>query len=346
VRYAPQLDGLRAICVALTIANHIGPTAWYINGTLGVDVFFALSGFLITSLLIGERHASGGTCIRCFYTRRFFRIAPLYYFTIALYAASTYFLFSQGLDLVRFPQMKAAAPYVLIFLGEYRPDSAGTLLGHTWTLGIEEKYYLLWPLIFITTERLSHVSRVWLLTLIVAFCWLFLPEELARGYGGLAIGSLLAILCADEASRVRTALVFTPTFIIVLGLAFCYTASLLTHNSLAAHFSLTTVAGLFVVNVVHRRSLIRKVLSSAIFVFIGKRTYGIYLLHVLFANGLIELLKYLRLDVDWKLRFALAFLGSIVIASIVKILLEDPMMDVGRKLSKRMMGLPNAVDVA
>jgi peptidoglycan/LPS O-acetylase OafA/YrhL len=346
MRYAPQLDGVRAICVALTISNHIGPTAWYVNGTLGVDVFFALSGFLITTLLIGEDRTTGRICLKCFYARRFFRIAPLYYLTIALYAITSYVLFARGIDLTRLSQMRAAAPAVLVFMGEYRPEAAGTLLGHTWTLGIEEKYYILWPLLFVAMRQLRYALLVSLLAAVTLGCWLFLVQEGARGYGGIAIGSLLAVVYAQNSSKARRTIVSIPTWVFASVLVLCYLATLATHNSLASHFALTGVSGLLIVSLVERRGVLCRVLSSAPFVFVGKRTYGIYLLHVLVANAVTTVLAHRHLDLAWPIRGALAFAGAVLVASIAKFVLEDPMIDVGKRISRRLLGPPRVSDVA
>jgi peptidoglycan/LPS O-acetylase OafA/YrhL len=346
MRYSPQLDGVRAICVALTISNHIGPTAWYVNGTLGVDVFFALSGFLITTLLIEENRKTGRVCLKCFYTRRFFRIAPLYYLTIALYAVTSYVLFVRGIDLTRLPQMKAAAPAVLAFMGEYCPEAAGTLLGHTWTLGIEEKYYILWPLLFVAVPRLRYAMLAGLLAGVVLACWLLFAEEGARGYGGIAIGSLLAIVYAENSSKARNAMLSIPTWVFATALVPCYIATLLTQNSLASHFALTAVAGPLIVSLVERRSVLCDVLSSGPFVFVGKRTYGIYLLHVLVANAVTTALAHRHLDLAWPIRGALAFAGAVLVASIAKFILEDPMIDLGKRISRRLVDRLRVCDVA
>lgn len=336
LRYAPQLDGVRALCVALTITNHIGPTPWYVNGTLGVDVFFALSGFLITTLLVEERRLTGRICLKCFYVRRLFRIAPLYYLTISLYAVTTYLLFVRGIDVERFAQMKAAAPAVLLFLGEFRPQAAGTLLGHTWTLGIEEKYYLLWPLLFVALRPASPWGRLGLVTLAAAGAWIFLPVQGAIGYGGIALGSLLALIYADDGSPIRALLLAVPTSALALLWVICYGLTLVLHNSLISHAALTLVAGVLVMSLIERDSPLRAILASKPFAFVGKRTYGIYLLHVLVANAVIALLIRVHGDLGWPLRAALTLAGSVVAASLAKTLLEDPLIKVGRRLSERL----------
>jgi len=75
-QYYDALDGLRTICIIFTVIDHTAGNPG-INGTVGVDVFFALSGYLITTLLLRERDKTGQVCLPCFYIRRFFRIVPL-----------------------------------------------------------------------------------------------------------------------------------------------------------------------------------------------------------------------------------------------------------------------------
>jgi peptidoglycan/LPS O-acetylase OafA/YrhL len=242
--------------------------------------------------------------------------------------------------------MKAAAPAVLVFMGESLPEAAGTLLGHTWTLGIEEKYYILWPLLFVAARQLRYALRVGLLAAVVLGCWIFLAQNGARGYGGIAIGSLLAFVYAQHSSQVRRTMVSIPTWVFASVLVLCYMATLATHNSLPSHFALTAVSGLLIVSLVERRSVLRDVLSSAPFVFVGKRTYGIYLLHVLVANAVTTTLAHRHLDLAWPIRGALAFAGAVLVASIAKFVLEDPMINVGRRIARRMLGSPRVSDVA
>jgi peptidoglycan/LPS O-acetylase OafA/YrhL len=342
LRYAPQLDGVRALCVALTITNHIGPTTRYVNGTLGVDVFFALSGFLITTLLLEEQRLTARVCLRCFYVRRVFRIAPLYYLTIGLYAVTAYLLWVRGIDADRFAQMKAVAPMVLLFLGEFPPQAAGTLLGHTWTLGIEEKYYILWPLLFAAARALRYRALIGLVALAAAGFWVLLPVRLAIGYGGIAIGSLMALVHAEESSPIRRLIVAIPTAAIAMLLSIGYCSTVVTHNSLASHCLFTLVSAVLVMSLVVRPSRVRELLASKPFVYIGKRTYAIYLLHVLVANAVIGMLTRTHWDFGWPLRGGLTLAGSIIVASLAKILLEDPMIKAGRRISARLQAAPGS----
>ena len=145
-RYFPSLDGMRAFCVLLVMFNHVHAVVpKWIVGWLGVDVFFVLSGFLITTLLIREKARSGRISLKAFYTRRFYRIVPVYLFTVLLYAVAVRVTH----DVVKTDQFNAALPWLMTFMQEFRPNTTGNVLGHGWTLGIEEKFYVFWPLLLI-----------------------------------------------------------------------------------------------------------------------------------------------------------------------------------------------------
>jgi peptidoglycan/LPS O-acetylase OafA/YrhL len=336
MRHAPQLDGLRALCVAFTIFNHIGPHPHYLNGSVGVDVFFALSGFLITSILAGEKEATSSVCLGCFYIRRIFRIVPLYYLTFALYAISTYVLYRSRIDALRWPEFQAAAPAVLLFMGEYRPDVAGTLFGHSWTLGIEEKYYLAWPVLLLGLQRLGRYYRYGILTGAIVIFWVFLPEgEEARGYGGLAIGSMVALINTDTDRSMSRHLISLPTSAYLIALLSGYVLTVMYEGG-RIHVMLTLAAALLICSLVETPSFISRVLCSKGLVFVGRRTYGIYLIHVLIANSVIMSLNKAHVNRIWLLIFVITFGTSIVVASILKLLIEDRMIAIGKRWAKRL----------
>jgi peptidoglycan/LPS O-acetylase OafA/YrhL len=122
---------------------------WQVNGTVGVDVFFALSGWLITWLLLEEMRSAGAIDLKAFYIRRFFRIVPLYYFTIVVYAAAAALFFLATASSAKIQELREAIAYLLTFNSEYRSSEAGTVFGHAWTLGIEEKFYVVWPALIV-----------------------------------------------------------------------------------------------------------------------------------------------------------------------------------------------------
>lgn len=139
-----NLDGLRFICIAMVLWHHAIPASAQslqiaARGFLGVDFFFVLSGFLITTLLLRERAERGRFSLYNFYIRRILRILPVYFFVVSLVGA--YYIILDGqtefLDLL---------PYYYLFLSNFLTEHI-PLLGITWSLSVEEQYYMLWPLL-------------------------------------------------------------------------------------------------------------------------------------------------------------------------------------------------------
>ena len=171
-RYMPALDGLRAFAVTAVIAYHLNLTRAG-GGYLGVDVFFVLSGFLITGLLVEERARTGGIAFRAFWARRARRLLPallLMLAALALYAG----LGGPGLDRSSLrPDSLAtlfySANWHLIFGHQsyFAQFSAPSPLKHTWSLAIEEQFYLVWPLILMVLLRVTRGSRRALTTAIL-----------------------------------------------------------------------------------------------------------------------------------------------------------------------------------
>src|SRR2546427_6524666 len=148
--YRPGLDGLRALAVIGVLLYHAG-VRWMPGGLLGVDLFFVISGFLITSLLIAELRRSGRIALAGFYGRRARRLFPALAAVLAL-AVGAMALFRPG-DLVRFRgDLLASVGYVAnwwfivkrqsYFVASGRPSP----FQHLWSLAVEEQFYILWPL--------------------------------------------------------------------------------------------------------------------------------------------------------------------------------------------------------
>jgi peptidoglycan/LPS O-acetylase OafA/YrhL len=150
----PSLDGLRAVSIALVFYGHLEGVRGFPRlrlsrwlgdlGHLGVIVFFVISGFLITSLLMGEREKTGSISLKDFYLRRTLRIFPAFYvFILALVVGSTLGLAPLGTtDLV----------FSLTYTVNYNAAPSWNI-GHLWSLSIEEQFYLLWPLLFVVLRE-------------------------------------------------------------------------------------------------------------------------------------------------------------------------------------------------
>lgn len=159
VGYRPDIDGLRAIAVIFVLLFHaeLGP---FTGGFVGVDVFFVISGFLITGLIVAEVEATRSFSFSAFYTRRARRILPALFFTIALSSVFAFLLFSPE-HLKRFggSMFSAVLSFSNVFFwqesGYFNIDAVNKPLLHTWSLGVEEQFYIFWPLLVIVLLKRS-----------------------------------------------------------------------------------------------------------------------------------------------------------------------------------------------
>jgi len=161
----PALDGLRAIAVFLVIFYHF--TYRWVPASLGVLAFFVLSGFLITWLLLKENEKTGAVSISGFYKRRALRIFPAFY----CYWGGWLFLLLVTGHKVSWPDVMSAFFYVSnYYQGLFHP--AGSYVSHTWSLAIEEQFYLLWPLSFYFGRR--NLKRLtWYLAGLIGLVWVY-----------------------------------------------------------------------------------------------------------------------------------------------------------------------------
>jgi peptidoglycan/LPS O-acetylase OafA/YrhL len=159
------LDGLRAIAAFLVVFDHAGLHA-YAPGGLGVLAFFVLSGFLITWLLIGEDDVTQSVSLSRFYLRRSFRIFPAFY----VYFVLVLLVMVARHRPINMAQTISASLYVTNYYQAIFGDP-NTGLSHTWSLAVEEQFYLLWPAIFLLMK--NHERRFKALALAIPLLWLY-----------------------------------------------------------------------------------------------------------------------------------------------------------------------------
>ena len=304
--YQPGLDGLRAISVVAVIFYHAG-FGWMHGGFLGVEVFFVVSGYLITSLLLEEREGSGGVRLRQFWLRRARRLLPAL-FSVLIAIGAWVALFGtaqQQSDLHRdlLPGIFYFANWGQIFggaqyFGNFSP------LRHLWSLAVEEQWYLLWPLAFVVITRRSRrtlgIGRSILAAAVVVMLitwWLATPSVLTSNRtnvlylstltrsSGLLLGAGAAFLWrpwkpkTQPLNRAGTTLNVAALGATAL-LVYAFTAAHLTDRSLY-RWQLAAVSMLSLVvvcAVVHPAAATsRKFFSSPALVGLGKRSYGVYL---------------------------------------------------------------------
>lgn len=296
--HLPGLDGLRALAVLMVIVGHAArfpgfPAAakalLVVNfAHLGVNVFFVLSGFLITTLLLGERARTGRLSLRDFYARRTIRIFPAayaYMAAVALCAWAGWVQLRPG-DLL----------HALTYTTNYHHER-GWALGHLWSLAVEEQFYLLWPLAFLLAGR--RALPVALLVLAAApvvrtLSWLIFPgsrdgidEEFQFVCDALATGCALALV-ADRVGLARLGAM------VPRGLAACALLATLAAASLMDRPSFHLPVGATLVNlgiaacvlrvVTHPSGISGRVLNSRPAAMIGLLSYSLYLWQQLFLD--------------------------------------------------------------
>ena len=305
--YLPALDGLRGVSVLAVLLYH-GDVSWMPGGFLGVEIFFVISGYLITSLLIGEHRRSGGVDLKNFWVRRARRLLPALFALIAV-VVGVWLLFLPGEVAKIRGDVISSLTYVtnwhLIFSHQSYFDAMGrpSPLKHLWSLAVEEQFYLLWPLIFLGLMALFRGRRRWMAAAVAGgilvstsiSIWLYQPgTDPSRVYygldtraAGLLAGSLLGILAPPWVLRgglrrsARVVLdvlgaVAVVALVAMLVLIHDHDAFLYQGGFLVV--DLATVAVILVL--AHPGGVInRTVFSWKPLVWVGKRSYGIYIWH-------------------------------------------------------------------
>lgn len=315
LRYNPALDGLRGVAIILVILSH-AHAPLFDGAFFGVDLFFVLSGFLITALLLQEFRANARLDYWRFYRRRFFRLMP----PLALFLA-TYCLLAPSI----WPELDDIYSDVLLsllYLADYGIaffDKPGTLL-HMWSLSVEEHFYLIWPPLLVWLLRKVTPGRVWvpLLTLWVlstlwrAF-WVFQEQEFYEVFfrfdtrvSGLLAGALLAALMVEKPQWIER-LQSLRSYTMWLVLAVPLLMELEWSNMHALLWGITVVECATIVLLLAVQSpngLVYEMLTAPTLLRLGKLSYGIYLWHY-------PVVRYLRADYSWPV----AVIGTLAISA-------------------------------
>jgi peptidoglycan/LPS O-acetylase OafA/YrhL len=286
VNYRVELDGLRAIAVLAVIFYHAGFKICQ-GGFVGVDVFFVLSGFLMTSIIIKEFRQDKFTLLR-FYERRVRRILPMLFFTITCcyYPAQKYLVETEFFYFCKSALLASVGSSNFLFAASTKGyfDTRTDLipLVHTWTLGVEEQFYVIIPLIFILLWRLGRNAVLFVIAslALVSFCLTFSPHinsvykfyMLYTRFWELAIGSLIVFLPKQTPSNIFA----------YIGLA-CIFVSIFGYNENMPNpsfFTLLPTIGSALIIVFGNDEIISgRVLSFKPMVWIGLTSYSSYLIH-------------------------------------------------------------------
>ena len=304
--YRPELDGLRALSVLAVIAYH-ADLAWIPGGFLGVEVFFVVSGFLITTLMLEERAKTGTVGLRGFWLRRARRLLPaLFVMLTALAVAVATFATLHAPDFRRdvLPSLLYVSNWWQIYFVEtpYFAPTDLPVLRHLWSLAVEEQWYLVWPLVFLAFRRLSaRTSGIVLAVASVAvmigtaLAWLpdseqrtnFLYLSTPTRASGLLLGAALAFVWRPWASGRQTgrlrgvaADAFAVAAIAVIAIAMA-TTHVDDRSLYIGWLAATTLSSVVIIAVIvrPRGSAVGRLLCTLPLAAIGRRSYGLYLWH-------------------------------------------------------------------
>ena len=312
VRFFGSLNGLRFLCIFMVMWHHSpaygsleAPHILLTRGFLGVDFFFVLSGFLITTLLLREESRNGRISLRGFYWRRILRIVPVYFLVVT--AMSLYWVVYKGMD-----HLAPLIPYYYLFLSNMLIDDI-PLLSITWSLAVEEQYYVIWPLLFLL---LAPARRAFVLVGLIGLCVLSAAGLLSflgirpiatahavwgvpvSGYSAILIGTLAAVtLHAREGFVWLYRLCRSPAaplvaFALLVAVLSLMPGRLTGFPNLLVHM---TMALCLVTLVVREDHWLAPLLLFRPIARIGEISYGLYLYHLIARHFGVEFGKQLGL---------------------------------------------------
>lgn len=296
--YVPALDGLRGVAVAAVVLFHAG-VGWAAGGWVGVDVFFVLSGFLITSLLLQERRDHGTVSFRRFYARRALRLLPA---VVTLVAALA--VYAGRVDVPdEANRVWGDARATLLYYANWRLALGDApllgFLAHTWSLSIEEQFYAAWPVLALLAVRIRGLALAAavaaagaLAAPVLRLAWWDGRESVFRLYygtdtrlDGLLLGALLAVclaagwLPAGRRARRPAAILAVPatvTLVAVAGRVGFESAPVYRGLLFAAEVSAAVVVAHVVLS---PGGIAARALSFGPVVWLGRISYGVYLWH-------------------------------------------------------------------
>ncbi len=356
-RYIPTLDGWRSVAIFLVLLEHgsesiaeaTGFSLFYKiaadgYGGLGVHIFFGISGFLITSLLLDEERRNGFASLKSFYVRRFFRIVP---------AALLVLLTAGVLALCGIIPLTGGQWFgTLIFFANYLPGPRNWYLGHFWSLAVEEHFYFLWPTAFLVLATVRRRAAVAIALALALALWrtvdfkyhitssipeVFWGRTDIQG-DGLLWGVVIALLNVDPLWRPRLhRLVTSPAIWILPAIVIAGYSPLFAGTGWKVHAVLLIVEVIAIpltilATVVHPQGIAGKLLEAAPLRWLGKLSYSVYLWQQLFVCPIDRRAVDLGIMQTFPVNLLLAF----ACAALSFYLVETPLRDFGHRIAKRL----------
>lgn len=313
-----SLDGIRAVSIIMVLLSHLYATMpesfmhnsllnifVFSSGQLGVRIFFVISGYLITKLLIIEKEKTGKINLKDFYVRRIFRIFPIFFLYIIVVLILKWFFIPNiftDYSLIVFASLYLWNYKHLFYSGD-ETGNGNWFLGHLWSLSMEEQFYLLWPITFIKIKKRILVKIVIVIVCIMPFLriatYFFMPDSrgqigmmLHTGGDSILIGCLAAFLEQSGIFKDKLYKYLLNRFFIFLVFLFLFIISPLISFYLKGAYNI--VIGISLNNLcivvllfwcIYIPSKISWVLNSKIFVQIGILSYSLYIWQQLFLTN-------------------------------------------------------------
>ncbi|WP_374007765.1 acyltransferase family protein [Leifsonia sp. LS-T14] len=333
MRHFGGFDGVRALAALMVVFFHFGgPKAAFTNGWIGVQLFFVLSGFLITTLLLREERMNGRISLGNFWIRRLFRILPAYYLVLAV---TVLLLVAHG----SFDD--AGGPQSIWFFVTMNPEFAPTAMnfGQAWTIGIEQKFYLIWPLlafVFIGPFLLKRLAAWALLVVGVVACSLLFYQGLIH-YAVILLGCGLAMVL-NSARGFRAVRFVTTRFFAVLALLVLVVLQIEAGAiSVAFRGQDPTV---FIYGIVAALALpglcaptpTARVLAWGPFRWLGQRSYSIYLVQLIAAGVVGSVFAAAGVGL---LMATLVAIVSALMADLIFRWVEQPAIQAAKRITRR-----------
>lgn len=367
-RHLPALDGIRGLAVLMVVAYHVGyvlrptgtglPKSYAPGGFAGVDVFFVLSGFLITGLLLQERERRGSISFRRFYARRAFRLLPA--LGLLLLAHLAYVVY-EGLPLRREAEALLSVTSYASNISQSLHLFIPTELGHTWSLAVEEQFYLVWPSLLVlllawrwrsskhSQALLPWVFAVALLGTNVARILTWRTQGFPAAYvmpychaDGLIIGSAVAFLWQHGRLPVRNARLYG--WVGLLGLvAFTFVWTQAPDRAAINYggYPILALAAAAVLSAVLVGSpRLNVLLSWRPLRATGRVSYGLYLWHLMIFQILAE---HNSLGLDWWSRGVVVLALSAAATLISWYFVEQPFLRLKARYSSQPSRQPSVV---
>ena len=336
-RYIPSLDGIRAVSFMMVFATHAGANT-FISGDFGVTVFFFLSGFLITTLMRSEFDRNGSVNIRHFWLRRALRILPPFYLVALAATLLALILYPPGT--VYAPAMTAEVLFYANYWGIYGINREAPGTGVVWSLAVEEQFYLLFPLLYISIQkmRVPRSGQAWLLwglcALILAWrCVLVmaLHSDSTRIYiatdarvDSVLFGCALAVwsnpvLDEPTGSPGLWKFLLLPAALAALLICFLFQGPVFRETW---YFSIQGAALtlVFIAAIRFHTWPLFRFLNWRPVVFIGTLSYSLYLVHDVLLRAVARLWP---LSHAWQ-RAVISLAASIIAAWVISVLVERP----------------------